>query len=157
MENGPVKHRCHFSSGLKRMANYERVHARHVRGHPCFLCLKAQTEPSTPQNIHPATRTLAPCARFLFGMMPIAKCAVLHPLSFSRQDWAPSNAVFFSVSFFPCTCVCTSTYSFVSERPSREKTEGSLNKAKAGTSLPVYIKNLGFEATGSDKAITGRQ
>lgn len=68
----------------------------------------------------------------------------LHFLFFSPStDWTPSQ------SFFLFESVSEPPFILLSFNRPPGNGERSLQKAKAGTSLPVYIKDLSFKATGT--------
>lgn len=89
------------------------------------------------------------CLLLYRHVLSILSSHSLHSLIvfFNRTDWTPSQSWFLYVpSFlyqFPLLhlVLCLST--------TLQGEERSLHKAKAGTSLPVYIKDLSFKATGS--------
>lgn len=117
--NGPVQYWCRFSSSGKRITNYERVHARLIRGHPESSLLAKHTSKysSRDKNLGPMRQIPLQYDANSEMCRPPSSLA----LSFSRRDWAPSNAVFF-LPLSSRVRVCTSTYSFVFEQPPREKT-----------------------------------
>lgn len=121
------------------------VSAQYIQGQAC-ACVHG-LESNTVETVRLPTGSSAMCTRCYFTM-PIVKHAVLHPLIFFSPF--PHRLVYLthaslSLSFFVSAPLLI-PLSFNCPTGSRER---SLHKVKAGTSLPVYIKNLSFSATGS--------
>lgn len=88
--------------------------------------------------------TMMPIVTLLLGSHSLFSACV-------KQNRLDSLSVMLPLCLF--VFVSVSTPSFIplsfNNPPGNGSEERSLHKAKAGTSLPVYIKDLSFKATGS--------